>query len=71
VPAGSVPQSLHLSHAITLYDKLRRPKLPAALAAKCFPDLLQHGGSQPVQLYITEATEDGTESTPVAAGKRW
>jgi hypothetical protein len=47
------------------------PKIPKALAAKCFPDLLQHGGSQPVQLYITVDTEDATESTPAAAGEKW
>jgi hypothetical protein len=46
------------------------PMVPAALASKCFPDLLQHGDSQPVQLYISVVTEDATESTPTAAGER-
>jgi hypothetical protein len=49
----------------------RTPKVPAALVAKCFPDLLQYGGSQPVQLYISSITDDPTESTLTAAGKRW
>jgi hypothetical protein len=46
------------------------PVVPAALASKCFPDLLQHGDSRPVQLYISLVTEDATQSTPTAAGKR-
>jgi hypothetical protein len=47
-----------------------KPKVSAAFAAKCFPDLVQHGGSQPVQLYISLLTEDATESVLTAAGER-
>jgi hypothetical protein len=55
-----------------LVDRTRvQPTVPAAFAAKCFPDLLQPGCSHPVQLYITVDVEDATDSTPTAAGDWW
>jgi hypothetical protein len=51
-------------------DARIHPNVSAAFAAKAFPDLLQHGGSQPVQLYITVDTEDGSESASTAAGAK-
>jgi hypothetical protein len=60
-----LPQSHVVRDKTGLY-----PYVPAAFAAKCFPDLLQPGCSQPVQLYITVDTEGATESTSTAAGSR-
>jgi hypothetical protein len=62
----TLPQAHVLCDGSPMYRKI-----PAAFAAKCFPDLLQHGASQPVQLHIALVTGNSTESISTAAGERW
>jgi hypothetical protein len=74
--ASGLSAELHLFcsllQACFLGDSNRlAPYLPAAFAAKCFPGLLRPGDSHAVQLHIVEVKEDGTDSTPTAAGAGW